>query len=355
MYDFMRLAYDELRPRILDTQYANFNKQMREVERYWPINVDLKESTKDPKIANALGGFDLSSGDNLEISKVSNFMAYGKETKHGFTEKTTKLPLIVKLDARSTFLTHVDDASYFNEMQESILLLNDVSNNLAPDMGSYANKYLTDYIELVARKGTVQTLYNERSLPSDAWDAVARNLPAAALVGNMANYAVQLTSVVEVLVTHGVPSLKAFAWLWEPGVAEFIRENSSIQYREEADISRFQKGEWIQNLKNANKAVKNLGMMPIKYLDQLVGKTVWYSAYLDFKSRGQSERDAVLNAELLTKKTIASGHFIDNAVALTRMKRRPWLAFMTTFATFPANHFFGIMRFGGGGESKIVR
>jgi hypothetical protein len=55
MYDFMRLAYDELRPRILDTQYANFNKQMREVGNYWPINVDLKESTKDPKIADALG------------------------------------------------------------------------------------------------------------------------------------------------------------------------------------------------------------------------------------------------------------------------------------------------------------
>jgi hypothetical protein len=109
-------------------------------------------------------------------------MAYGKETKHGFTEKTTKLPLIVKLDARSTFLTHVDDASYFNEMQESILLINDVSKELAPDIGSYASKYLADYVELVARKGTVQTLYSERSLPSDVWDSVARNLPAAALV-----------------------------------------------------------------------------------------------------------------------------------------------------------------------------
>jgi hypothetical protein len=45
----------------------------------------------------------------------------------------------------------------------------------------------------------------------------------------------------EVLTTHGIPASEAFKWLWNPEIAEFIKENSSIQYREEADISRFQK------------------------------------------------------------------------------------------------------------------
>ena len=355
MYDFMRLKYDENRPKILETQYEEFNRQMQLVEDYWPISIDMKESTKDPKIAEIFKDFDLSNGDDLEISKVTNYMAYGTETKHGFTEQTTTLPLIVRLDARSTFLTHMDDASYFANMQQAIKRTNEIVKIIAPQMGTYSEKRVREYLGMLARKGTEPVFAKDRSVLTNIFDATARNLPSAALVGNVSNYFVQLTAVVEMLTTHGIPAGEAFKWMSDPKIANFIKEHSSLQYREEVDFTRYAKGEWIQNMKNASKGVKNLGMLPIKVMDQLVGKTVWYSAYLDFKERGFTEEQAILEAELLTKKTIASGHIIDNAMAITRLKNKPGFVWLSVFQTFISNHSFGIIRFAGGDQSKIVR
>lgn len=294
MYNWMRKELDDMRPDIDEVLKSTYDKELEVVDDYFPMITDYERSgavvdevTEDFRRATTQKGFTKARG------------AAGKGA--------------VEIDALNSFLKHVDDATYFIEMDPLIRDLGSIARNEAYQTGAgeTATKIVTDWLDALSRKGLVA---GQNKLPS--WVNKVRKNTSVAL------FAYKLSTVLKqpLALLNGAAELGGNIFLKFPKIIknkelrEYVKKASpEVANRVAGDPGYIELAE-IPNLNKFNM----VGLSFMQRMDALTASAVWVEAYEQaLKKEGKKfSMDAVVDsaakeADRIVRLTQATGNFKD--------------------------------------------
>lgn len=304
VYSLMRETFDKMYPRINDVMVNVYNREVEQVDNYFPFLVDF-ENLKDNKIQDMVG----SEAPLVQVNK--------KNVGKGFTIKRSNSNSPVRMDALGVFKQHVENASYLVEMGQSIKELSDVaaSDKFENAVGDMGKKITVEWLDALARNGRYQDSIR-------ALDILRRNTGAAILGFKLSTVLIQPTALMDGAalvgagnVAEGVSKV-ATSKEWR----KFLYDNvPEIRRRVGDDPAFIEMGG-----NDALDKYRQAGFYALQKIDELVAASVASGAYLNsIKSRGISldltkpDALAIEEAQLYMRRTQSSS-FTKDIAPLTR-------------------------------------
>ncbi len=177
MYQLMRAKLDEQLPAIRKVMSTVYNKNVNEVKEYFPFLTDF-EKMDSLEIQDMLGD------DVPQLDQSS--------PKKSFTLSRTGGKQAIRVDAMNVFLSHIDNSSYLIDMASDLNVLSAVakSESYIKSAGDLGSELVTDWLDLVARKGRAEG--RSRTL-----DTFRSNVGAAILGFRISTVIVQPTALLD--------------------------------------------------------------------------------------------------------------------------------------------------------------
>lgn len=308
VYEFMRRELDVLRPQIAEVQRLVRNEEFVEVDNYFSFMTDY-DAMSDAELRELYG-------NNVEEFGQANRRSVQDK---GFTKKRVGGKQKIRIDADEVFRKHIDRSSYFVNMEESITSLSDIANSqeyadIAGDAGQTA---VAEWIDLLARKG------RDRSERVGALEVLRKNTGAAILAYKLSTVLVQPTALMDgaalvggANVMNGAKDI-ATSKAWR----QFILDNfPEVRERVGDDSAYLDFGG-----KGKLDKIQDAGFWAMKNVDMLAASSVAAAAYTKaVRNKGgvvdlaNPDPEAITYAELMVRRTQASGQFKDAPAVTTR-------------------------------------
>lgn len=304
MYELMREKLDSMAPMLKEVMRLSYNKDFEGVENYFPFMTDFQ----------AMDGYEIQDmfGDNAPV------IGKKKNVEQGFTLSRTLGKQKIRIDAMDIFLKHMDNASYLIGMGKDIKDLSDVavSNEFGDTAGDVGQDVVTDWLNLLARKGTLPNQVN-------FIDTFRRNVGAATLGFKLSSIFIQPTSLLDgasfvggTYVSRGIQDVTNKEW------RKFLRDNMpEIRERAGDDPAYMDLGG------DALASIREAGYWALKNMDLLSASAVAAGAYRkSVEQRGgevdlsNPDPEALRDAQLAVRRTQSSGFFKDSAPIISQGK-----------------------------------
>lgn len=302
MYKFMRAELDKLEPKIAETYAANYQEMLGHIDDYFPMHTDLEQEVP------------LSD----QIKKSYN----RSTTEKSFTKARTGAEKPLKLDAFDIFLKHVDNASYFINMDKTVKEIGKIVNSdqFLETVGNKATKYLRQWIDVISRKGGVAN--QERH---EVFTFLRRNNSIGMLGFKLSSMLYQFTAKFNAFAEIGTWAMrydKDFAT--KPEIRKFVYKTSAeIRNRAGGDPAFLNLAE-----NKYLKYIQQKSLAPMQKIDSVLAANVWFNAYrkklkelnIPFEVEKVNE-EALDYADRVIRLTMSSGQFKDLPPMFVNKKR----------------------------------
>lgn len=307
LYKLMRSIFDELRPKIDEVFQKVRGEKLGQVENYFSWQTDFDNS--DFVLERIQADYNLTS-----------------RTQQGFTkERTLAGRQKIRLNAEDVFLKHINDSTYFIHTEELLNELGKIARDIEYQkaVGKIGQKWVLGWIDLMARKGV------PKDYTPSWYTPIVRNIGSGILGFKVSPIVKQPISKIT-----SVSLLGKDAFLYDK---EFFSENLGESVRLISRQQRFRSFDdpAYRELAKQKKlaAWQKVGYAGIKWADQIIADSVWYSAYRkwakdngkefvleDFK-KGIAYKEGVRYADYITRRTQGSSEPKDLARMLTGENR----------------------------------
>jgi len=318
MYDFMQDTFTKLWKEAKETALDIDNMFVEMLEEYFPIKGSLKDQTSS-----------YWTPDTDLWWSLTNWLFKKIETEAWFLKKATWVKSRPELNADFVFRSNVYKVTYYNNMQRPIRILSRVKNQMVNSLWNLWYKYLTDYVDRLARQWIVWSV-------TPGWRLIAhqtRNVSKTFVSVNPASYMVQFSALLEwkaVWANINPLSVKnAFK------NKKMIFEKSRIL--KTRDYTHVHGYEWLY--KSIIDEITDKTMLPMAIVDKHVGMIIWYSMYKQSLKLGKDEKTAIFEADQWVKKTIADPSFFWKSQYHVE-NERGWGSITTMYNTFTSNLFW---------------
>jgi len=384
-YNFVRKQYDEMFPRIRETLAKSENRDIKQVDNYWPMITDRKAKRIKPD------GTEEEFAMNVKQVIQQNSFNLSKDTEAGFTITAMGGEQGVELNAGKVFLTHMEDSMYFVHMQPVLDKLNRITNFRIPKglegagrqtiremLGDQGVQYVDKYLATVAKNGAAQGV-------SSGWTRGMRMLrhnTSLAVMGGNASVAIKqplalANAAMYVGPHHLLRSLERVGML--PGRklpfqqlnknVQFILDSSAELRMRQSAAGEFalyelsKEGIWFEKIPVVGRGLKTArkwAFYPLQKLDSLSAMAVWDASYRNSIKKGLRHSEAVIDADRIVRLTQSSGISKDMPFII---QRGEVARFIHQFQSFYINDWnlikhdivaSGLLR-GGGSTTKMGR
>lgn len=339
MYDFMQDVFKKLWKEMQKTKILVDNEMVNVMDEYFPIMMDW--NSNQDKFTNTVDPNTIDNGSQI-YKKV--------KTKQWFTKEATWLEVVPELNSEKIFKTHVNNVSYYTNMQKPIKQLNILIEKLWKEkLWELGYKYMKDYVDLLARQWIlwVQTWFDR------AVSAWVRNFQTAVLWYNPTTVVLQGSAIFEAMAIWGTLNLKAYYEVLKivagkRDVWDMISQKSWVirnrEYRNLFGNASDKFDKWI--LEKWNK----YWFYWIQKADAVISRIVWYTEYQRSIKQWLSEADAIYNADTIVKKSMWHTHFEGKSMFVLKNERKA-SSVATVFQNFVLNHS-AILRYSWGKNVK---
>ena len=311
LYNLWRQVADkELRPRASKVLREVYNKELGEVEDYFPMTTDFK----------ALSEAEVAARFGEQVSQLGG--PARKNVERGFTqERTGDTRQKIKLDFMEVVTRHIDNAAYFINMAGDNKALFELANtddfkNLVGDRGQ---AIMLEWLDLLARKGGSAGDQQIALL-----DTMRKNIGVATLGLKLSSIMVQTTSLLD---GAGLIGNYAFSGMRDVATSKewrtFLQENFSEIKARTADDPAFT--EFSDNKTLAE--IQEKGFWALQKIDGIVASSIAAGAYQQYLDQhgekldfSKPNEEAIKHAELMVRRTQASAQFKDLPLLLSRGK-----------------------------------
>lgn len=315
LHNFMTQEFEKIKPSIAGVMLSVYNKDFAEVKNYFPMMTDF-EAMSNFEIKDRFGS-DVKILEGL-ITKKS----IRQDVKAGFTitRKGGKVP--IRLDARDVFMRHIDNATYLIHLGKDIKELGELvsTNEYRQAVGNLGQEISKDWLDLLARRG------GQEGQRSNWFDGLRRNVGWAVLGYKLSSALIQPTALLD-----GAALIGRYAFKGAKNVAlspewrSFLKNNFTEVQARIADDPAY--AEFMQEKFGKGKIgkVRQGAFWPLRKLDGITASAIAAGAYektviekggiVDFAN---PDKDAIMKAELLVRRSQASGQFKDAPSALTQ-------------------------------------
>lgn len=315
-YDLMREKLDAMFPAINEVMIDVYNKNVEQVGDYFPFMTDFESMDNSP-IQDMLGN---DAPSLIPTTAEAAIKGKKKAVERGFTKSRTGGAQAIRIDAMNVFLQHVDNAAYLVEMSRDIKELGELaqSKQFGAIAGDMTQQFVTDWIDLLARKGKAQNRVA-------ALDALRVNAGAAVLGYKLSSILIQPTALADGAaliggdyVARGVKQVAT-----SPEWRAFLKANlPEIRERVGDDPAYLDMGG-----KSAIAHAREAGFWALKNVDLLSASSVAAGAYIrSVESRGgvvdlnNVDPAAVQEAQLYLRRTQSSSFAKDTPMVISSGK-----------------------------------
>lgn len=315
-YNLMRQKLDAMFPAINQVMVDVYNKNVDQVSDYFPFMTDF-EAMDNSHIVDMLGN---DAPSLVGATPEQALKSKKKNVERGFTKSRTGGAQVIRLDAMNVFLRHVDNAAYLVEMSRDLKELGELaqSKQFGDMAGDMSQQFVTDWIDLLARKGKAE---NRVSF----LDALRVNVGAAVLGFKLSSILIQPTALADGAaliggdyVARGVKQI-ATSSEWR----SFLKDNlPEIRERVGDDPAYLDMGG-----KSKIAHVREAGFWALKNLDLLSASTVAAGAYMrSVEQRGgvvdlsNPDPVAIQEAQLYLRRTQSSSFAKDSPMVISAGK-----------------------------------
>jgi hypothetical protein len=315
LLDMMREEFDKLKPAVLDVMKRVYNKDFTSVKDYFPMMTDFK-AMADFEIKNMFGK------DAELIGDGTSNRALTKDVEQGFTIERKGGRNRIKVDAVDVFLKHVTNATYLINMAQDIRELGELAatNEFRESVGDLGQEITTEWIDLLARQGSKQ------GYRTNVFDTFRKNAGWVVLGYKLSSALIQPTALMDGAALIGRYAFKgAMNVGLDANWRTFLKNNFTELQARIADDPAY--AEFMNNKsgKGILGRVRRGSFWGLRKLDSITASAIAAGAYekvvtekggvVDFAN---PDADAILEAELIMRRSQASGQFKDAPSALTQ-------------------------------------
>jgi len=321
MYKFMRNHLDDLHASLTEKMAKENNVNLGKQENYFPMMTNY--------------------GVTKPLLEELEQMGRMKSVVFGATqERKENAHQVLKLDAFQVFDSYVGKSTYFIAMDSTIQKLNKIasSEKYRKAVGENAQRSVLTWLDVLARKGGS---VKKEARWEEKMNEFNNNLSVVMLGLRITTIVKQPLALLDGAAEIGAYAFSGTRMILDEKWRDFIRENSSEMRNRAGGDPAFME---ISHDKVLPK-IKDKAMAPIKFLDQYTAGAVWAGAYtkkmdelgevVDFNNVNS---DAIKYADLVVRKTQASGSFKDLPLALTN-EYRTASKLIFKFQTFVLNRW----------------
>lgn len=307
LLDEMRKQFDATWPQVSEIMRTVYNKPFAKVKFYFPFMTDY----------NAMTDFEIRDrfGDTPEYTRYLK-----KNVEMGFTKERIGGKQKIKLNAMEVFMRHIDNATYLMTIGKDIKYLNDLAatEEYREAVGDVGQEIIREWLDLIARKGR---LAGDR-VPF--LDAMRKYTSGVYLSFKLSSALVQFTSLFDGAALIGNYSFEGTQMVVHKEIRDFLKENFPEWRKRIADDPAFM--DFYEDDTLIDKAIQ-LGISPLKLFDSLTAASVTIGAYKKFCIENgiefditKPDKNAIDYAQLILRRTQASGFFKDVPLALSKGK-----------------------------------
>ncbi len=315
LFNLMRQELEKLKPFILDVMKRVYNKDFASVKNYFPMMTDFKGMT-DFEIKNMFGP------DAKLIDAQAFAGAVKKDVEQGFTIDRKGGRNRIKLDAMDIFLKHTDNAIYLINLAQDIRELGELAatNEFNQAAGALGQEVTTEWIDLLARRG------GKQGYRVNAFDTFRKNTGWVVLGYKLSSMMIQPTALMDGGALIGRYAFKgAFNVGLDANWRTFLKNNFTELQARIADDPAY--AEFMNNKSGTGiiGAVRRGSFWGLRKLDSITASAIAAGAYekivtekgnvVDFAN---PDADAIQEAQLIMRRSQASGQFKDAPSALTQ-------------------------------------
>lgn len=323
VYLYMRRLIEQMRPLVEATYARTENKQLGEIENYFPMMTSFTES-------------------NILSEDIAG--DYGlRRVPFGHVKERTGGRQVLQLNAGEVFVSYINKAAYYINMAETIKELNEISRSHRVEvaLGQKAQKIVNQWLDVLARRGGITG-----DLTFFAADQARRNLSIGILGLRVSAMLKQPLSLF-----NGAAEIGHYAF--EGAMTHVISQDwRQFAYDSSSELRRRAGGDPSYIELSENKFLKGIqekSLWGLQVLDRLTAGGVWTGAYkLKAKQLGveattaRAHPEAVKYADLVVRKTQATSEFKDLPPAMVN-KYRMYTKALFAFQSFMLNNW-GYMR-----------
>jgi len=327
-YDFMRNKYEDLYTRLNDARKLSGKKPFNKVDNYFTFFKQLENATDR--------GFNPVHANNDIINEFVN----PNMTPFAFAKERIKNKLPVELDAKNVFKKYLHSSLENINFSPVITKANKLTNNLYDDAGnifklSDTNPHLANFIKNwsadLAGKKEITKIGGVQLKTLDKFAKRAnQNLVYSVLSWNARSALMQPLAARNTLVEIGLPNtLKGFEMNLSPVWRKFAMDKSNVL---KGRIFESGVEEAMTKAKGIARALGDIGIKPLQYLDMETAKGTWLGAYNKAIKSKMAQQAAIDYADDVIVRTQGSASRLDKT-PITRTPVGKALALFQTFAT----------------------
>lgn len=307
LLDEMRKQFDATWPQVSEIMRIVYNKPFAKVKFYFPFMTDYGAMT-DFEIRDRFG----------DVPEYTRFLK--KNVEMGFTKARVGGEQKIKLNAMEVFMRHIDNATYLMTVGKDIKYLNDLAatKEYGEAVGDVGQEIVREWLDLIARKGR---LAGDR-VP--ILDALRKYTSGVYLSFKLSSALVQFTALFDGAALIGNYAFEGTQMIVHKEIRDFLKDNFPEWRKRIADDPAFL--DFYEDDTILDKAIQ-LGISPLKLFDSLTAGSVSIGAYKKFCVENgiefdiaKPDKNAIDYAQLILRRTQASGLFKDAPLALSKGK-----------------------------------
>jgi DNA polymerase III sliding clamp (beta) subunit (PCNA family) len=320
--NWMRGKMDALFPVLQRIARDYYNTDLKKEDFYFPFLTDW-EYLQGRTFAEMFA----EEGDQVvPIKAGASTAGRTTHTPQGFMQERVgagRQP--VQTNALRVFLTHMNHALYYAEMEPTLQDLNKVlaNENLRKAMGPERMEFMRNWMDTVARHGGVESAYR--------WPGIERLVSlvgAAKLAFKLPTALVQTTPIILGLPYNGAYQLRAAVQVPASySLRQWIYANSpEVRFRMGNDPAYD-----ANAVQTILRSIVRSGFYPLVKIDRLAASITWFAAYNDFMAKAgkpvdiskPADPEGAYHADVIMRRVNASQHGKDMPAVLSRGTMTP--------------------------------
>lgn len=314
---WMRAEMDAIFPDLQRIARDYYNTEVTKEDLYFPFVTDW-----DGVAGRTFKEMFADDGETLTKTHPGDeTVGRSTQTSQGFTKSRVgagRQP--VQTNAIRVFLSHMNRALYYREMEPRLQDLNKITANefFRGHMGADRMRILRDWMDTIARQGGVPNALRWRAL-----EKLAATIGAAKLAFKPATAMVQTTPIILGFTYNGTWQMKAAAEV--PGsyaLRQWIYQNSpEVRFRMGNDPAYHD-----DVVRGIMKGIVTAGFYPLVKIDRLAASITWWGAYSKWMAQHgktpditkPADPDGAYYADVIMRRTNSSPHAKDMPQVISR-------------------------------------